>query len=162
MSFAPTDTAAASIEAMSSGMSGWRSPLSDGIVCRILMRSRFAPAAFRRGTIVSAGPSSAFKINTLPSIPGAPSGIAQPVDTRAAMSTAIVLLPNPGSPSSTVTLPRGMRVGHTHETRCTVTFEAKIPRVAPSMGAAICPEEYLVTLLAMVAISPSDSGGAHR
>lgn len=79
------------------------------------------PMATRRGRMVSAGSSSAESSRTLPGLdrlgrPSSPRWPRSPVVTRAASSSVRYDLPRPGSPASSVTLPRATRSGHNHET----------------------------------------------
>ena len=57
--------------------------------------------------------------------PGVPSGMRAPRETRAARSSDSVDLPSPGSPSSTVSLPRGIRPGQSHDTGRGVTSASR-------------------------------------
>ena len=67
--------------------------------------------------MVSAIPSSDPSKSTGPaSSPGVVSGIGLPRETRAATSSSSVDLPTPGSPSSTVSEPRGMYPFHSQLT----------------------------------------------
>ena len=72
--------------------------------------AQVAPAASKRGMMVSAAPSSALRMMTFPS--GAwpsPQGHLPPVVTVAVMAIVNWLLPVPGSPAKQVCLPRASR-----------------------------------------------------
>ena len=89
------------------------SPLSTAETSRTWARS--APVADRRGTTVSPASSSALSMTTLPR--GARSssqGQGPPVETAAASAAASWLLPRPGSPAMSVSLPSATRPGHSH------------------------------------------------
>ena len=80
-------------------------------------RLRSAPAPIKRGTMVSAAPSSALKMMALPT--GArPSlhGQRPPVVTAAMIDIQTWLLPVPGSPAMQVCFPRASRPDQSHST----------------------------------------------
>src|SRR5687768_16385462 len=76
--------------------------------------------------MVSASPSSADRRSTPPRGHGAPSGHGDPVETRAAKSTASVDFPTDGSPSRTTSFPAGSRPGQTQVTRSGVTVASVV------------------------------------
>ncbi len=96
----------------------------------VLSRNTFdgsPPAASMRGLMVSSALSSgAIKI-MLPCLPGVSSGIGRPVDIQAAILMASSDLPIPGSPSSMVIFPRGIRLCHSQSICCALTPESLIP-----------------------------------
>lgn len=93
---------------------------------RTRTRARSAAAASSRGRMVCSGESSALRYSTSagPRPGGWAGGNPAPVDTRAARSAVMVLLPNPGSPISSDTMPNGMRPGHSHSTGLGVMSQA--------------------------------------
>ncbi len=72
---------------------------------RMCTRDTSAPAASRRGRIVSAASSSALRKITLPDSHGAPSRKGLPRVTREATSVVRSDFPRPGSPMSSVSFP---------------------------------------------------------
>jgi hypothetical protein len=105
---------------------------------RTQQRARSAPAASNRGRMVSPMSSSALSRMTSPTSGRAPSGNGEPVVTLAAMVRVRVDLPVPGSPSSTVTLPRGTRPGHNHRTcsRSTSATRTRSSLTPPALRSA--------------------------
>lgn len=125
---APTRRMPFSISGMSSGIERSRSwPFSSGTVARARILDVSAPAASRRGRIVSAKPSSAESSTTPAGAHGAPSGKLLPADTRAARSRVMALFPSPGSPSTSASFPRASHEGQSHETSSDSTPERSVP-----------------------------------
>ncbi len=114
---APRSATAASRAGRSSGSSGGRSsPSSPVTAARVNSRLATPPAAASRGRMVSSSPSSAERMTDAATGPTAPSGMSPSRLRRAARSSSRVDLPTPGSPSRTVSLPRGIQPGQSHST----------------------------------------------
>ena len=80
---------------------------------RISTCFRSAPAALKRGRIVSSGTSSAERMITFPFSHCVPStGQTPPIVTTAAMLAVTWLFPRSGCPASIVTFPRAIRPSH--------------------------------------------------
>jgi len=127
-SLAPTLSIALSISGSEAGMLIDKSAPSLGPgTTRIRVKS--APAASRRGTMVSAAPSSALRRTTPARAHSAivPSGMGAPFDTRAAKPILTRLLPRPGSPSRIVSFPSGSRAGQSQPTFCGLMSQATAP-----------------------------------
>ena len=128
----------------SMGSDGGRSrivPSSSGSSTPVKTCTRFtlAPAASRRGRMVSASPSSAESNTTSLGRSGrSRSGIGEAVEMRAARSSANVDLPSPGSPSSVTNFPAGNRPAHSHSTRSDFTA-AMVVNLARSSSSAWSP-----------------------
>src|SRR5918997_5928230 len=139
-SFAPTRPISRSRSGRSFGSAKGRSCLDSPIpvttVFKEEIREVSAPAASRRGLMVSARPSSAESTTTPPASHCAPSGKGLPAETLAARSSTPALLPSPGSPSMTEIFPRASQPRHSQDTRSLSTSEMRIP---PNVGRASDP-----------------------
>ena len=146
-SFASTRRTSRSMSGMSSGSESvrpcLRSPLPSHTVPSEEIRDVSAPAASRRGLMVSARPSSAESMTTppAPASHSESSGKGLPVDTLAAMSRTTALLPSPGSPSSTESLPKASQPRQSQATRSVSTSETRMPPDADNCPAK--PEDWL-------------------
>jgi len=96
--------------------------------CRAKTRVGSAPAASRRGRMVSASPSSAVRMTTLPSGARVPSGSGLPLVTRAARSRASIVFPVPGSPIRSVSFASGIHGCQSHSTACGATSAIRTTR----------------------------------
>lgn len=103
-----------------------RPPVPVGTASTIRTRARSAPAAIRRGTMVSDASSSALSRTTPPhGATPSPQGQRPPVVTPAARNAVNWLLPSPGSPTTSVYFPLAIRPGQSHSIGCGTISQAR-------------------------------------